>query len=108
MNKTDDLFVVKDFAGRLRESGEQGETLINQANHNSEEPILSDEDTAGRQPLQVLRIVVKAKEESLYFEYIFHEAIELEELNVQLKDVYASFPKKVISTKEMNDLVSSS
>lgn len=107
MNHTDDLLVLKDFAARLKERGMKGETLINQANHNPEEPILSDEDTAGRHPLQVLRIIVKVKEESMYFEYVFNESIELEELNMQLEEVYANFPRKVISIEEMNDLVSS-
>lgn len=106
MKQTDDLQVLKEFVIRLRDSDAKGETLINQENLNPEEPILSDEDTAGRQALQILRIIVKANDDSMYFEYVFNEPTELEELNVQLEEVYSQFPKRVIDVDKMNDLVS--
>lgn len=105
MKQTVDLHELKKFAMRLAENGEKGQTFINQANHNREESLLSDEDTAGRHTLQVLRIVIQTKNDSIYFEYVFNEPIELEEMNVQLEEVYAKFPKNIVTVKEMNDLV---
>lgn len=105
MEQTDDLQKLQAFALRLSEGNVKGETFINQTNYNPEEMILSDEDTAGRQVLQLLRIIVKTEDESIYFEYIFNEPTELEEVNLQLEEVYAKFPKKVISVEMMNEMV---
>ncbi|WOV88931.1 hypothetical protein QWT69_07460 [Sporosarcina oncorhynchi] len=106
MEQTNNLQELQDFVSKNNKRGVKGETIINQANHNAEEAILSDEDTAGRQVLQVLRIIVKTKEDAMYFEYVFNEPTELEEMNMQLEKVYAQFPRKIVGSEEMNELLS--
>lgn len=105
LRQTADLKELKDFALGLMDRKAKGKIYVNQSNHNLEEAILSDEDTSGRQPLQMLRIVIQTDMESLYYEYLFNEAYELEEMNVQLADVYEFFGKEIVSVEQMNDLV---
>jgi len=105
LNRTANLNELKDFATMLKDEKAKGKIYVNQANHNLEETILSDEDTSGRQPLQMLRIVLQTDEESIYYEYLFNEAVELEEINEQLKDVYDYFEKEIVSVEDMNNLV---
>lgn len=105
MKYTADLNELKRFAMSMKDKDGKGKLYVNQANHNFEEPILSDEDTAGRQPLQMLRIVLQSDQESIYYEYLFNEAVDLEEINVQLEETYAFFGKEVVSVEYMNTLV---
>ncbi|MGN7387660.1 hypothetical protein [Sporosarcina sp. SAFN-015] len=105
MKYTADLNELKDFAMTMKAQNVKGKIYVNQANHNLEEPILSDEDTAGRQPLQMLRIVIQTDQQAIYYEYLFNEAIDLEEINVQLEDIYSYFDKEIVSVEYMNDLV---
>lgn len=102
---TADLNYLKEFALKLKGNGGKGKIYVNQANHNLEEPILSDEDTAGRQPLQMLRIVIQTDRESIYYEYLFNEAFDLEEINLQLDEIYDYFGKEIVSVESMNELV---
>ncbi|MCG7345391.1 hypothetical protein MHZ92_14735 [Sporosarcina sp. ACRSL] len=105
MKQITDLKELKDFAMAMMDKRVKGKIYVNQANYSLEEPILSDEDTAGRQPLQVLRILIKTDYESVYYEYLFNEALDLEEINVQLDDIYLYFEKEIVSVEYMNDLV---
>lgn len=105
LKQTADLNELKDFAMEMMNKKIAGKIYVNQANHNLEEPILSDEDTAGRQPLQILRIVIQTDEESLYYDYLFNEAIDLEEINVQLNELYTYFEKEIVTAEFMNNLV---
>lgn len=105
MKYTADLNDLKDFALMLKNNGVKGKIYVNQANHNLEEPIISDEDTAGRQPLQILRFVIQTDQESIYYEYLFNEAFDLEEINVQLDEIYDYFGKEIVSAEYMNELV---
>ncbi|MFC5603464.1 hypothetical protein [Sporosarcina koreensis] len=105
MKQTAEVNGLKDFAMEMMDKGVKGKIYVNQANHNFEEPILSDEDTAGRQPLQMLRIVIKTDRETIYYEYLFNEAFDLEEINVQLEDIFVYFEKEIVSVEFMNDLV---
>jgi hypothetical protein len=102
---TADLNELKEFAMVMKDKNVNGKIYVNQANRNLEEPILSDEDTAGRQPLQMLRIVIQTDQESIYYEYLFNDAVDLEEINVQLEDMYAFFGKEIVSVEYMNDLI---
>ncbi|WP_252503029.1 hypothetical protein [Sporosarcina sp. Marseille-Q4943] len=101
----DDLNELKDFALKMKDKGVKGKIFVNQGNYNLEEPILSDENTAGRQPLQIFRIVIQTDEEAIYYEYLFNEATDLEEINVQLEEVYMHFEKEIVSVEYMNNLV---
>lgn len=99
------LHELKDFAKKMMDKMVKGKIYVNQANHNLEELILSDEDTAGRQPLQMLRIVIQSDQESIYYEYLFNEAVDLEEINVQLEEIYTFFGKEIVSVDYMNELI---
>ena len=82
---------------------QSGTTWIEQANYVGEEPIMTDEDLAGKEPLQRLRIVVEFGERAKYFELIFYTAAELEELMTELEPVFEKFPKNALSSDEMDE-----
>ncbi|MFS0687642.1 hypothetical protein AB1K89_00135 [Sporosarcina sp. 179-K 8C2 HS] len=105
MKQTADLNELKDFAMMMKDNKVKGKIFVNQANYNLEEPLLSDENTAGRQPLQIFRIVIQTGQESIYYEYLFNEATDLEEINLQLEEVYTYFEKEIVSVEYMNKLV---
>jgi hypothetical protein len=105
LKQTASLKELKDFANRMKDKAVSGKVYVNQANHNLEESIISDEDTSGRQPLQMLRIVIQTDQETIYYEYLFNEASDLEEINVQLHEIYMYFEKVIVSVEFMNDLV---
>lgn len=86
------------------EGAEQsGTTWIEQANYVGEEPIMTDEDLAGKEPLQRLRIVVESGKHTKYFELIFYTAAELEELMTELEPVFEKFPKQALNAGEMDE-----
>ncbi|MEZ7171033.1 hypothetical protein [Sporosarcina sp. OR05] len=58
MKQASDLQELLRIAARLVEHGAVGQTYVNQTNHSTEETLLSDEDIAGRQALQVLRVIL--------------------------------------------------
>lgn len=105
LKRTEDLNELRDFAMRMMDKRANGKIYVNQSNYNSEEPILSDEDISGRQSLQMLRIVIQTNDESIYYEYLFSEALNLEEMNIQLEELYNYFNKEIVSVEYMNDLV---
>lgn len=107
MKQTSDLQELLKTAARLVEHGADGQTYVNQTNHSTEEPLLSDEDTAGRHALQDLRVILHTNLDTTYFDYIFNEPTEMEEVILQLEEVFRVFPKKVVSDEEMNHLISS-
>lgn len=86
-------------------AGQPGTSWIRQANYVGEEAIMTDEDLSGREPLQQLRILVEAGEQTKYFESIFYSAAELEELMSELEPVFEKFPKQVLNADEMDDKV---
>ena len=84
---------------------QSGTSWIQQANYIAEEAIMTDEDLAGKEPLQLLRILVESGERTKYFESIFYSAAELEELMSELNPVFEKFPKQVLSLDEMDEKV---
>lgn len=89
------------------EANGSGTSWIQQADYVGEETIMTDEDLAGREPLQRLRIVVESDGNAKYFESLFHTGAELEELMSELEPVFKQFPKKVLSSDEMDEKVQS-
>ncbi|WP_153722185.1 hypothetical protein [Sporosarcina cascadiensis] len=101
MKQTDNADDLLAFA----ESVQKGTVWIYQGNYAAEEPIMSDEDTAGREPLQVLDILIETDDGSRYFEFLFYSAAELEELTNELQPIYEKFPKEVLSSEAMKEKV---
>ncbi|PID14284.1 hypothetical protein CSV63_13375 [Sporosarcina sp. P34] len=88
-----------------KKADEPGTTWIQQADYVAEEAIMSDEDLAGREPLQRLRIVVESDGNTKYFESLFHTGAELEELMSELEPVFKKYPKKVLDSDEMDEKI---
>lgn len=88
-----------------RGEDQSGTSWIHQANYVGEEVIMSDEDLAGKEPLQRLRIVVESNGNAKYFESLFYTGAELEELISELEPVFVKFPKEVLSSDEMDEKV---
>lgn len=87
------------------EAPTNGTSFINQADYVGEEAIMSDEDLAGREPLQRLRILVETTDDTCYFESFFYTGAELEELMSELEPVFEKFPKEVLGSEEMDKKV---
>ena len=87
---------------------QSGTAWINQSDYVGEEAIMSDEDLAGREPLQRLRIVVESGGKAKYFESLFYTGAELEELMSELEPVFEKFPKEVLSSDEIDEKVQNS
>ncbi|PIC70147.1 hypothetical protein CSV77_10330 [Sporosarcina sp. P16b] len=87
------------------EADESGTTWIQQADYEAEEAIMTDEDLAGREPLQRLRIVVESNGNTKYFESLFYTGAELEELMSELEPVFKKYPKKVLDSDEMDEKI---
>lgn len=100
MDRTERVDELVTFA---KSAGEDGTVWMHQGNYVPEEPILSDEDTAGREPLQVLQVLIEAGGEMKYAEFLFYSAAELEELTIELQPVYDRFEKEVISADAMKE-----
>lgn len=98
MERTEDVDELVAFA---ETAGQGGMMWVHQGNYVPEEPILSDEDTAGREPLQVLQILLEADEDATYAEFLFDSAAELEELTTELQPVYDRFTKEVVTAEDM-------
>lgn len=88
-------------------ASQSGTSWINQSDYVGEEAIMSDEDLAGREPLQRLQIVVEFEGKTKYFESLFYTGAELEELMSELEPVFEKFPKEVLSSDEMDKKVQS-
>jgi len=86
-------------------ASQTGTSWINQTDYVGEEDIMSDEDLAGREPLQQLRIIAETKGQTKYFESLFYTGAELEELMSELEPLFEKFPKKVLSSDEMDQKV---
>ncbi|PIC76359.1 hypothetical protein CSV74_11535 [Sporosarcina sp. P19] len=86
---------------------ETGTSWVQQADYAGEEVIMTDEDLAGKEPLQRLRIIVESAGNAKYFESLFYNGAELEELMSELEPVFEKFPKKVLSSIEMDEKVQS-
>ncbi|EGQ26097.1 hypothetical protein HMPREF9372_1905 [Sporosarcina newyorkensis 2681] len=105
MKRTESLDELLAFANATEQQGQMGNVWVQQANYAEEEPIMSDEDVAGREPLQQLRVLLEAGEQSIYFESLFYSAAELEELTSELQPVFEKFSKEVLDAKRMNEKV---
>ncbi|PID01940.1 MULTISPECIES: hypothetical protein [unclassified Sporosarcina] len=88
-----------------KEADESGTTWIQQADYEAEEAIMTDEDLAGKEPLQRLRIVVESDGNTKYFETLFYTGAELEELMSELEPVFKKYPKKVLDSDEMDEKI---
>lgn len=102
MKQTSDLIELMTISRQMQQRGLSGQTYVNQAKNSTEAPLLSDEDTVGRQALQVLRVLVDAGDEKVYFNFLFTETFELEEVMVQLEEVFKTYPKVIVSDEEMD------
>ncbi|GKV54122.1 hypothetical protein NCCP2222_00690 [Sporosarcina sp. NCCP-2222] len=105
MRKAETLQDFQALAEDAIQSNREGKIYLNQSNEHFEEPLLSDEDTAGRTPMQVLRFIFKTENETIVWEYPFSETSELEEVNLQLEPIYEHFPKQVIELDEAKRLI---
>lgn len=89
------------------EANELGTTWIQQSDYVEEESVMMDEDLSGREPLQRLRIAVESGRNATYFESLFYSGAELEEIMSELEPVFEKFPKKVLSSEEMDEKIQS-
>ncbi|QTD41798.1 hypothetical protein [Sporosarcina sp. Te-1] len=105
MKQAETLQDFQTFADEADRKGEKGIIYVNQSNKHFEEPLLSDEDTAGRAPMQLLRVILKVGGDSIFWEYPFFNTAELEEVNVQLEPIYKHFTKQVIELEEALHLI---
>ncbi|WP_301108125.1 hypothetical protein [Sporosarcina sp.] len=101
MKQTDNINDLLAFT----ESVQDGTVWIYQGNYELEEPIMSDEDTAGREPLQVIQVLVESGKENNLYEFVFNSAAELEELTNELQPVYEKFSKQVLDLDSMNEKI---
>ncbi|ARD47766.1 hypothetical protein [Sporosarcina sp. P33] len=100
MKRTTDKEELLSFA----ESAENtGTTWIQQDDYAGEEPIMTDEDLSGREPLQRLRLIVEAGGQIKSFETLFSTAAELEELMGELEPIFEKHPKQVLSADGMDE-----
>ncbi|MBB4825612.1 hypothetical protein HNO89_002848 [Sporosarcina luteola] len=100
MKQAETLQDFQTYADEAVQKGKEGIIYVNQSNKHFEEPLLSDEDTSGRAPMQVLRVILRTDGDSRFLEYPFFETAELEEVNIQLESIYKHFPKRVIELDE--------
>lgn len=105
MRKAETLQDFQALAEDAVQNNREGTIYLNQSNEHFEEPILSDEDTAGRAPMQVLRFILKTENETVVWEYPFSETAEMEEVNLQLEPIYEYFPKRVIELDEAKRMI---
>lgn len=108
MRKAETLQDFQSLAEDAVQNNKEGTIYVNQSNEHFEEPVLSDEDIAGRTPMQVLRFILKTDSETIVWEYPFYETAELEEVNLQLEQLYQYFPKRVIDLEEAKRLLQES
>lgn len=101
MRQAATLEELVEFAVRESE-GREGHTYINQSDWNEEGMILTDEDTGGALPLQLIRLIVQSAKHAIYYEYPFSEPAELEDMNYQLDPVFTRFPRVVLNREEMD------
>lgn len=105
MGKIENSEELLKFADSAERQGQRGTVWVQQANYTAEETILSDEDVAGRESLQKLRILIEASEDSNYAEFLFSTAAELEELMSDLQPVFDWFTKEVVTEEKMDEKV---
>lgn len=80
--------------------GDQKTLYVNQSDYIPEESIVSDEDTAGRVNMQMIRFLASSTTNAIYWEEPFYDSGELEQLTIQL-DPLESFTRKVTTLEEM-------
>ncbi|CAM3068387.1 hypothetical protein FITA111629_01625 [Filibacter tadaridae] len=107
MKQAASIIELQEFAQSVYSEDNTGIVFVNQANQVPEETLLSDEDTVGTNKLQVLTILVETEQGSIYYKYPFYGASELEELTLQLEDLYQLYPKKVIDAGNIATLIES-
>ncbi|MEK3934803.1 hypothetical protein MKY41_05725 [Sporosarcina sp. FSL W7-1349] len=101
MRQAATLEELVEFAEQESEGQRVGHTYINQSDWIKEETVLTDEDTGGALPLQLIRLIVQSAKHTIYYEYPFSEPAELEDMNYQLDPVFTLFPRVVLNREEM-------
>ncbi|BAQ10750.1 hypothetical protein OXB_2279 [Bacillus sp. OxB-1] len=102
MRQAATLEELLEFAEQESADEREGHTFINQADWVEEETVLTDEDTGGALPLQLIRLIVQSAKHAIYYEYPFSEPAELEDMNYQLDPVFTRFPRVVLNREEMD------
>ncbi|GEM_PF-3989445 len=82
--------------------GEPQALLVSQADFTPEEPIVSDEDTAGGVNMQIVRLLACTDQAAVYWAEPIYDSGELEQMNIKLGSL-EQFPRSVVTENELID-----
>ncbi|MGG0642968.1 hypothetical protein ABE021_03325 [Sporosarcina gallistercoris] len=98
MNQPESLEEFVKLASQFQ--GDRKTLYVNQSDYTPEEEIVSDEDTAGGNTMQMIRLLASSTTDATYWEEPVYDSGELEQLNIQL-DSLDTFSREVLTLQDM-------
>lgn len=101
MNQPESLEEFVKLASQLH--GDRKILYVNQSDYTPEEEMVSDEDTAGGNNMQMVRLLATSTTDASYWEEPCFDSGELEQLNIQLGSL-GTFNREVVTLQEMEKI----